>query len=64
MKLWRKSMPSRFHSFVVINLKQKKTVQEIYQQLINQGKVDPKRHHKSEEEVLAYIRKIKDSFEA
>lgn len=57
-------MPSRFHSYVVTYLKQKKTVQEIYKQLVLQGKVDLKRHHTSEEEVLEYIRKIKDSLEA
>lgn len=58
MRLWRKSLPTRFHFDVVIQLKQKKSVDEIYKFLINSGHINLKKHHKTEEEVIEYIKKI------
>jgi hypothetical protein len=58
MRLWKKSLPNRFHFDVVIQLKQKKSVDEIYKFLINSGHINLKKHHKTEEEVLEYIKKI------
>lgn len=63
MRLWKKSLPSRFHFNVVIQLKQKKSIDEIYTYLINSGYVNLKKHHKTEQEVREYIKKIQNELE-
>lgn len=58
MRLWKKSKPTRFHHTVVFKLKEKKKPMEIFDYLISSGEVDLKRHKKTKEEVLDYIRLI------
>ena len=61
MRLWKKTMPARFHMEVAAKLKQKVPVNEIYNFLINSGHVKLDKHHKSKEEVMEYIELIKNS---
>jgi len=55
MRLWRRTMPPRFHMSVVMQLKQHKTVEWIYNHLINSRVVNLDRHKKTKEEVMGYI---------
>ena len=52
MRLWKKSLPSRFHMDVANMIKQKMTTEEIYKNLIQSKKVRPDKHKKSKEEVI------------
>jgi len=61
MRLWRRTLPARFHFTVATLLKQKKTIEEIYSILIKSNEINLHRHKKTEEEVLKYIALIKDS---
>ena len=61
MRLWRRTMPPRFHSTVVNMLREKKKTDSIYEQLIASGVVNLKRHRKTKEEVLEYIELIQKS---
>lgn len=52
MRLWRRTLPVRFHSTVAHLLREKKSDEEIYETLIKSGELIPKKHKKSKEEVL------------
>lgn len=52
MRLWKKTIPSRFHHTVATMVKQKKTVGDIYKFLINSKIIDLNKHKKTEHEVL------------
>jgi hypothetical protein len=58
MRLWKKRMPARFHFEAAMLLKSKKSVPEVYEELIKTGRVNLARHQKSKEEVVDYIRLI------
>lgn len=62
MRLWRKTLPTRFHSTVANLLKEKKGTEDIYEYLIKSGELIPKKHKKSKEEVLEYIETIRKAF--
>ena len=49
MRLWRKTLPTRFHIEVVQLARQKQSVEQIYAYLIGSGHVNLKKHRKSKE---------------
>ncbi len=61
MRLWKKTLPVRFHSRVANLIRQKKTVPEIYDFLIKSGEVNLVKHKKTKQEVMEYIEIISKS---
>lgn len=51
-------MPQQFHTTVLEQLENNKSVAQIYRGLVKSGRVDLKKHQKTEEEVKEYIADI------